>query len=160
MIRKPAGPNPSGRAMSFVPNGYLSIQEALNRLGRELFPLEWTGEEHKARRGLISEEEWLRIQYLAPARGGGAQDSGPMMQSTPGAKPGAHSSGDPSDPSYQEEYRARQRHVDAHCSRPVSSRRLYWIHLPGRCIKRTTSLAVARDQSDALRGSSSIPRRR
>jgi hypothetical protein len=36
-----------------------------------------------------------------------------MMQSTPGAKPGAHSSGDPSDPSYQEEYRARQRYVDA-----------------------------------------------
>jgi hypothetical protein len=36
--------------MSFVPNGYLSIQEALNRLGRELFPSEWTGEEHKARR--------------------------------------------------------------------------------------------------------------
>jgi hypothetical protein len=99
--------------MSFVPNGYLSIQEALNRLGRELFPSEWTGEEHKARRGLVSEEEWLRIKDLAPARGGGAQDSGPRMRSTPAAKSGAHSSGDPSDPSYQDEYRARQRHVDA-----------------------------------------------
>jgi hypothetical protein len=99
--------------MSFVPNGYLSIQEALNRLGRELFPSEWTGEEHKARRGLISEEEWLRIKDLAPARGGGAQGSGPMTRSTPAVKPGLHSSGDPSDPSYQEEYRARQRHVDA-----------------------------------------------
>jgi hypothetical protein len=99
--------------MSFVPNGYLSIQEALNRLGRELFPSEWTGEEHKARRGLISEDEWLRIKDLPPARGGGAQDSGHMMQSTPAAKPGLHSTGDPSDPSYQEEYRARQRYVDA-----------------------------------------------
>jgi hypothetical protein len=99
--------------MSFVPNGYLSIREALNRLGRELFPSEWTGEEHKARRGLISEDEWLRIKDLPPARGGGAQHSGPMMRSTPAAKPGLHSSGDPSDPSYQEEYRARQRHIDA-----------------------------------------------
>jgi hypothetical protein len=105
--------------MSFVPNGYLSIQEALNRLGRELFPSEWTGEEHKARRGLISEDEWLRIKDLPPARGGGAQDSGHMMQSTPAAKPGLHSTGDPSDPSYQEEYRARQRYVDAqHLSLP------------------------------------------
>jgi hypothetical protein len=99
--------------MSFVPNGYLSIREALNRLGRELFPSEWTGEEYKARRGLISEEEWLRIKDLPPARGGGAQDIGPRMRSTPAAKPGPHSSGDPSDPSYQEEYRARQRYVDA-----------------------------------------------
>jgi hypothetical protein len=99
--------------MSFVPNGYLSIREALNRLGRELFPSEWTGEEYRARRGLISEEEWLRIKDLPPARGGGAQGSGPRIRSTLAAKPGVHSSGDPSDPSYQEEYRARQRHVDA-----------------------------------------------
>ena len=52
--------------MAFVPNGYFPIREALNRLGRELFPSEWTGEEHKARRGLISEEEWLRIQRSGP----------------------------------------------------------------------------------------------
>jgi hypothetical protein len=44
----------------FVPSGYLSIRDALDRLGRELFPSAWTGEEHKARRGLISEEEWLK----------------------------------------------------------------------------------------------------
>jgi hypothetical protein len=37
----------------FVPSGYFSIHEALNRLGRELFPSAWTGEEHTARRGLI-----------------------------------------------------------------------------------------------------------
>jgi hypothetical protein len=41
----------------FVPSGYLSIHEVLNRLGRKLFPSTWTGLEHKARRGLISEEE-------------------------------------------------------------------------------------------------------
>jgi hypothetical protein len=101
--------------MSFVPNGYLSIQEALNRLGRELFPSEWTGEEHKARRELISEDEWLRIKDLPPARGSGAPGSGAMSQNmnAPAAKRTPHSSGDPSDPSYQEEYRARQRHVDA-----------------------------------------------
>ena len=44
----------------FVPSGYLSIRDALDRLGRELFPSAWTGEEQKARRGLISEEEWLK----------------------------------------------------------------------------------------------------
>jgi hypothetical protein len=41
----------------FVPSGYYSIHEALNRLGRELFPSTWTGEERKARSGLISKEE-------------------------------------------------------------------------------------------------------
>ncbi len=59
----------------FVPSGYLSIREALNHQGRQLFPLEWTGEEHKARRGLISEDEWLRIKDLPPPRGGGALGS-------------------------------------------------------------------------------------
>ena len=91
------------------PSGYLSIGDALNRLGRELFPSAWTGEEHKARRGLISEEEWTRIKDLPSARGGGAG----IERSRPRTKVGPHSSGDPSDPLYQEEYRARQRHADA-----------------------------------------------
>ena len=96
--------------MPFVPSGYLSIHEALNRLGRELFPSAWTGEEHKARRGLISEEEWSRIKDLPPPRGGGAGMETP--RSNPARKAAPHSSLDPSDPLYQEEYRARQRHVD------------------------------------------------
>jgi hypothetical protein len=95
----------------FVPSGYLSIHEALNRLGRELFPSAWTGEEHKARRGLISEEEWSRNKDLPPARGGGAGMEIP--RSKPATKAAPHSSGDPSDPLYQQEYKARQRHVDA-----------------------------------------------
>jgi hypothetical protein len=45
----------------FVPRGYISIREALNRLGRELFHSEWTGEEHKARSGLINPDEWVKI---------------------------------------------------------------------------------------------------
>lgn len=94
----------------FVPSGYLSIHEALNRLGRELFPSGWTGEEHKARRGLISEEEWSRIKDLPPARGGGAGMEIP--RSNPATKAAPHSNLDPSDPLHQEEYRARQRHVD------------------------------------------------
>jgi|SRR5450759_5610045 hypothetical protein len=95
-----------------VPSGYLTIREALNRLGHELFGSDWTGEEHKARRGLISEDEWLRIKDLPPARGGGdALASGRSMK-TLAAKPAPHSS-DPSDPLYQKEYRARQRYVDA-----------------------------------------------
>jgi hypothetical protein len=56
----------------FVPSGYLSMSDALDRVGRKLFEAAWTGEEHKARRGLISEVEWLRIKDLPPARGGGA----------------------------------------------------------------------------------------
>src|SRR5215469_1848765 len=92
-----------------VPSGCLSIGDALNRLGRELFPSAWTGEEHKARRGLISEEEWSRIKDLPPARGGGAG----LEMPRPTKKAGPHSTGDPSDPLYQEEYRARRRHVDA-----------------------------------------------
>jgi hypothetical protein len=100
----------------FVPSGYLEMHDALDRLGRELFPSEWTGEEHKARRGLISEDEWLRIKDLPPARGGGAPSSGTMPRSTkaPATKLAPHSSGDPSDPLYQEEYRARTRYMAAH----------------------------------------------
>jgi hypothetical protein len=51
----------------FVPDGYISVREAVNRLGCELFPEEWTGKKHEARRGLIREEEWLKIKDLAPA---------------------------------------------------------------------------------------------
>jgi hypothetical protein len=35
-----------------VPHGYISIREAVNCLGRELFPEAWTGKEHEARRRL------------------------------------------------------------------------------------------------------------
>ncbi len=91
----------------FVPSGYLSIREALNRLGHESFGSAWAGDEHKARRGLISADEWSRIKDLPPARGSGAGVE-PILQSRKEAGPS-----DPSDPSYQEEYRARQRYVVA-----------------------------------------------
>jgi len=93
----------------FVPSGYLSMRDALDRVGRNLFEAAWTGEEHRARRGLISEVEWLSIKDLPPARGSGAGVETPpsMKPSTP------RSTGDPSDPSYQEEYQARERYVDA-----------------------------------------------
>jgi hypothetical protein len=90
-----------------VPSGYLTIREALNRLGHELFGSDWTGDEHKARRGLIGEDEWSKIKDLPRARGGA------MLRSTkaPVGKLATHSS-DPSDPLYQDEYRARKRHMD------------------------------------------------
>jgi hypothetical protein len=95
----------------FVPSGYLSIHEALNLVGRDLFKSEWTNEENKARSGLISEDEWLKIKDLPPARGGGAPRSARGVR--PGSKPGPHWTGDPSDPSYQKEYQARVRYLDA-----------------------------------------------
>ncbi len=97
----------------FVPSGYLSIRDALDRLGRELFPSAWTGEEHKARRGLISEEEWLKNKDLPPARGAGACGSG-RSRKAPAAKAAPDSSDDPSNPMYQEEYRAGKRQMEAH----------------------------------------------
>jgi hypothetical protein len=101
----------------FVPDGYISVREAVNRLGPERFQSEWTGKEHKARRGLISEEEWLKIKDLAPARGGGAPGSAPLPKTI--AAPAAtalHSTGDPSSSSYQAEYKARKRYEDT-CDR-------------------------------------------
>jgi hypothetical protein len=95
----------------FVPSGYLSIHEALNHLGRDLFKSDWTDEENKARSGLISEDEWLRIKDLPPALGGGPPRSARALP--PGNKPGPHRTGDPSDPSYQKEYQARVRYVAA-----------------------------------------------
>ena len=97
----------------FIPSGYFSIRDALNRLGRELFQSEWTGEEHKARSGLISEDRWLRIKDLPPPRGsdapGGGGRRGARAQA---AKPAPHPISDPSDPRYQKEYRARGRYTD------------------------------------------------
>ncbi|MDQ6868522.1 MAG: hypothetical protein M3178_09005, partial [Pseudomonadota bacterium] len=46
----------------FVPHGYISVREAVNRLDPELFPEAWMGKEHEARRGLISEEEMVEDQ--------------------------------------------------------------------------------------------------
>jgi len=101
----------------FVPHGYISVHEAVDRLGPELSPEEWTGKEHEARRGLISEEEWLKLKDLAPARGGGAPGSAPTPKTI--AAPVAtalHSTGDPSSSSYQAEYRASKRYEDT-CDR-------------------------------------------
>jgi hypothetical protein len=49
----------------FIPHGYISVDDALDHLGRELFP-EWNGKEQSARSGLIGIDEWLRIKDLAP----------------------------------------------------------------------------------------------
>jgi hypothetical protein len=93
----------------FIPRGYISVREALNHLGRELFSSEWTGEEYRAPRGLISEDEWLRIKDLAPARGSGAPGAGPVTVRM-------SSSGDPSSAAYQAAYRANKRYEDT-CDR-------------------------------------------
>jgi hypothetical protein len=72
-------PKPQSILMTeFVSHGYISIREAVNCLGRELFPDAWTGEEYKARSGLISEDEWMKVKDLAPARGGGATGGAPL----------------------------------------------------------------------------------
>jgi hypothetical protein len=97
----------------FVPKGYLSIREALNRLGRQLFPGEWIGDEYKARRDLISEDEWLKTKDLAPARGGDASNLGPWRKTIPNpAGAAVHPTGDPCTPSYQAEYIASKRYQD------------------------------------------------
>ena len=90
----------------FVPSGYISMREALNHLGRELFPSEWTGEEHLARRSLISADEWLKIKDLPPAHGAGE----PYARHVAGRASLSH---DPSSAVYQAEYQASQRYASA-----------------------------------------------
>jgi hypothetical protein len=100
----------------FTPRGYISIHEALNRVGRRLFPSDWTGEEHKARRGLLSEDAWLMIKDMPPARGSGATGSGSTIRKALASRPVSTSvqlPKDPSDPLYQAEYRARERYAAA-----------------------------------------------
>lgn len=94
----------------FVPSGYTPVREALDRLGRELFQQAWTGEEYKARRGLISPDEWARIKDLPPPRGGGAQGSNVGRGV---ARPLNRGPSDPADPAYQREFRARERYESA-----------------------------------------------
>jgi hypothetical protein len=66
---------------ALVPSGYITVRDALDRIGRELFPSEWTREEHKARTGLLSEEEWLQFK-ICPRRAQARQcrKSGPKLQ--------------------------------------------------------------------------------
>jgi hypothetical protein len=111
----------------FVPSGYISIREALNRLGRELFGSEWTGEEHKARSGLISADEWLKTKTKdLPGlghSGGGTRPRRVIIERTLPVTASVRSTGDPRarnteptdpcDPSYQAEYRAAERHAAA-----------------------------------------------
>jgi hypothetical protein len=101
---------------AFVPSGYITVDDALNLVGRKLFPAGWTGDEHKARTGLLSEDEWSKIKDLTPPSGGGAPGSGPRMQVSkvqPKMAATPHRTGDPSDPVYQAEYLARGRYAAA-----------------------------------------------
>jgi hypothetical protein len=106
----------------FVPHGYTPIREVLNHLGRESFPKEWTGEEHKARTGLMSSEEWLRIKDLpgTGASGSGMRIGGtiikrplnaPDLPKVTWTAPKTTLPTDPCDPSYQNEYRGAQRYA-------------------------------------------------
>src|SRR5438876_7017578 len=99
----------------FIPRGYILVDEALNHLGRELFPSEWTGQEQSARSGLIGIDEWLRIRDLPPARGSDAPGGAPPRKAaTRSNAKSPHSTGDPSSDSYQREYRAAKRYEAAH----------------------------------------------
>ena len=93
----------------FIPHGYFSVRDALDRLGRELFQSEWTGEEHKARRLLISVNELRQM-----ARGLDVPVTMPRSTKAPATKPASHSSSDRSEPSHQEEIKASKRQVAAH----------------------------------------------
>jgi hypothetical protein len=109
----------------FVPSAYISIREALNRLGRELFRSEWTGEEHTARTGLISADEWLKMKDLpgTGASGGGMRPGGIIIERTLPVTARVFSTNDsmgrnteptdPCDPLYQAEYRASERYAAA-----------------------------------------------
>jgi hypothetical protein len=98
----------------FIPRGYISVDEALDHLGRELFPSEWTGQEQRARSGLIGIDEWLRIKDLAPARGSDAPGGAPPRKAATKSNANSpHSTGDPSSDSYQKEYREGKRHKAA-----------------------------------------------
>ena len=93
----------------FIPHGYFSVRDALDRLGRELFQSDWTGAEHKARRLLISVNELLQV-----ARGLDVPVTMPRSTKARATKPASHSSSDRSEPSHQEEIKARKRQVAAH----------------------------------------------
>jgi hypothetical protein len=102
----------------FVPSGYIPIREALDRLGGEMFPAQWTRQEHTARSGLMSAED-------AALPGTGASGSGmrpggiiferplnaPVMAKVARTAKQETTPTDPRDPSYQEERRAAQRYA-------------------------------------------------
>jgi hypothetical protein len=101
---------------SFTPNGFVSIHEALSRLGRARFPSEWTGEEHRARTGLMSVEEASRPG--TGSSGGGMRMGGMIRERSSNIPVPAQAARattersrltNPYDPSYQAEYRAAQR---------------------------------------------------
>ena len=103
----------------FIPHGYLSIHEALNRLGLDLFRSTWTGEEKNARRGLTSKDRWSRIKDLPPPRGadatGGGRGRGNAL-ARPAAARVPLQPDDPSSDVYQAEYQASERYASV-CAR-------------------------------------------
>src|SRR5262249_37763847 len=85
----------------------------------ELFPPQWTGEEHKARRGLISEDRWLTIKDLPPPRGADASGGGRGRGGVFARPATARMPSQPDDPSsaaYQAEYQASERYASG-CGR-------------------------------------------
>lgn len=56
--------------MSMIPSGCISIQDAINLIGREKFGAAWTEKEHAARAGLITIERH-EYEKRTPARSGG-----------------------------------------------------------------------------------------
>jgi hypothetical protein len=88
----------------FVPSGYITVREALDCIGRELFTSEWTGQEHEARSDLITNEEWEQIPGVPILFGPGA--GGVWKPERP--------HGDPRDQAFQAELKARKR-FEASC---------------------------------------------
>jgi hypothetical protein len=98
----------------FIPRGYVSVDEALDHLGSELFGSEWTGKEQNARTNLIGADEWRRIKNLAPARGSDAPGSAPHRKAAANSNTNSpHSTGNPASDSYQREYHEGKRYEAA-----------------------------------------------
>jgi hypothetical protein len=95
---------------------YMTVIAALDHVGRTLWGPDWTGdEEFRARRGLIDQIEWGRVKDLPRLRGSGAPGSA-ALGVPPAASNGLSSNStaeDPSSPSYQAEYNARERYDKA-----------------------------------------------
>ncbi|WP_095203210.1 hypothetical protein [Mesorhizobium carmichaelinearum] len=99
----------------FAPSGFLTVLDALNELGRELFNEKWTGKENSARARLITAEQY-ELDKITPGTGSRGSAAGFPGRGGPGRgfyiEPDPlkrYPFGDPHSDEYKAELAARER---------------------------------------------------
>lgn len=96
----------------FAPSGFITVEDAINIVGRDVFEEKWTGRESSARSGLITVEryEMEKAQPVMSGSGAGGPRRAWQIEADPLKR---YPYGDPHSDEYKAELEARERWVAA-----------------------------------------------